>query len=214
MVDYIVGNPLEGHVEYRVPGSSGTGSGNAGYADIANTFTAEMFEIKPNNPTAVAAGSSEVELYVDKANLNCPPTASLSPAWRKGFNYSTRYLQGKDPLTYLQAILVEPGVIGYKYVAKNSLPSPAPVVISQDVLDKIGRLVTRLKGHLDKADGIIATFIRENPGFAAQIQAAGIGVGIGIIIGTIIEDFTTLGTGIADDWASFVLAYRIIRFCL
>ena len=32
------------------------------------------------------------------------------------------------------------------------------------------------------------------------------------VLGTILEDFLTLGGGIADDLPSFILAYRIVRF--
>ncbi len=35
-----------------------------------------------------------------------------------------------------------------------------------------------------------------------------------IIVGTILEDIITAGAGIADDWACFTLAYRIIRFAI
>jgi hypothetical protein len=37
---------------------------------------------------------------------------------------------------------------------------------------------------------------------------------VAIIVGTILEDILTLGAGIADDIASFALAYKIIRFAL
>jgi hypothetical protein len=33
-------------------------------------------------------------------------------------------------------------------------------------------------------------------------------------VGTILEDIITAGAGVADDWACFVLSYRIIRFAL
>jgi hypothetical protein len=46
------------------------------------------------------------------------------------------------------------------------------------------------------------------------IKTAAIGAGVAIVVGTILEDIITAGAGIADDWACFVLSYRIIRFAL
>jgi len=39
-----------------------------------------------------------------------------------------------------------------------------------------------------------------NPDLVTYIKGAAIGAGVAIIVSTIIEDFLTLGAGIADDW--------------
>jgi hypothetical protein len=59
---------------------------------------------------------------------------------------------------------------------------------------------------------IISEYMNENPDLVNYLKGAAIGAAIGIIVGTIIEDFATLGGGIADDLASFTLAYKIVRF--
>jgi hypothetical protein len=43
------------------------------------------------------------------------------------------------------------------------------------------------------------------------LKAAAYGAATAIVVGTIVEDFLTVGVGIADDWASFTLAYRLVR---
>ena len=53
-----------------------------------------------------------------------------------------------------------------------------------------------------------------NSDLVAYIKGAAVGAGIAIVVGTILEDVITAGAGIADDWACFVIAYRIIRFAV
>ncbi|MFM2339048.1 MAG: hypothetical protein RL115_2241 [Bacteroidota bacterium] len=71
-----------------------------------------------------------------------------------------------------------------------------------------------MKNNAQHANRIIAEFFQENPEVVNFIKGAAIGAGAAIIIATIVEDIVTLGAGIADDWASFVLAQRIIRFAM
>lgn len=54
---------------------------------------------------------------------------------------------------------------------------------------------------------VIGEFFRDpnNAELLNYIKAAGIGAGAGMIIGTIVEDFATLGAGVVDDWTSFYL---------
>lgn len=69
--DYMASNPLA-LKEYYIPGSSGKLNSNPGYADIANPATGEIFEIKPDNATGQAAGTAEVQIYLNQANSLCP----------------------------------------------------------------------------------------------------------------------------------------------
>lgn len=80
------------------------------------------------------------------------------------------------------------------------------------VVDKLKHLIDRLKQNFDKADIIIAEYLRQNPELVNYLKTAAIGAGVAIVVGTILEDVITAGAGIADDWACFVLSYRIIRF--
>jgi len=93
-------------------------------------------------------------------------------------------------------------------------PVPAPTVIPVSVLDKFQDLIDRLNGNWANRDQIIAEFFQENPDVVTYIKTAAIGAGVAIIVGTIVEDLLTLGAGILDDWACFVLAYRIVRFAI
>lgn len=54
-------------------------------------------------------------------------------------------------------------------------------------------------------------FLNQNPDIKQYLQVVAVGAAATIVIGTIIEDVITTGAGIADDFASFALAYRIIR---
>jgi hypothetical protein len=198
--------------EYQIP-FSGPGGFNAGYADIVNKVSGEIFEIKP--PTQLIAGIAEVNNYVLKANQYC--TGSNGPAttlWRQGVNYATRYFPAKDPTKLIEASLGtgSPGVIQYKYVDKNTVPQPYPVVVPASVLDKLKELVRRLKENIPEFRRIIAEYMSENPDLVNYIKGAAVGAAVGIIVGTIVEDIITLGGGIADDLASFLLAYKIVRF--
>ena len=60
----------------------------------------------------------------------------------------------------------------------------------------------------------VARFLHENPEVATFLKGAAITAGITIVVGTIIEDIVTFGAGIADDWASFYLAYRLVRIAM
>lgn len=82
------------------------------------------------------------------------------------------------------------------------------------VVEKFRHLINRLKQNFHKADEIMAEYLNQNPDLLIYIKNAAIGAGVAIIVGTIIEDIITVGAGIADDWACFVLSYRIIRFAI
>lgn len=207
MIDYLRRN-VTGQVEYQIPGSSA--AGNTGYADIADIGTAEIFEIKPNNASGIALGQTEVGRYVVQANIHCASSTAAGP-WKPGVIYLTRlFPDPHDPSSYIEASLTAVGVIGYRRVARSTNPLPAPLPTS--VKDKLKQLVQKLRDNASKWKEVVAEYLRENPDLVTYIKGAAFTAAVGIIIGTILEDIATLGGGIVDDWASFLLAYRIVRF--
>jgi hypothetical protein len=54
----------------------------------------------------------------------------------------------------------------------------------------------------------------ENPDLVDYLKTAAFSAAIAVVVGTVAEDIITTGGGIADDWASFVLAYKIVRFAI
>ncbi len=82
--------------------------------------------------------------------------------------------------------------------------------------EKFKKLFDRLRQNFSNADRIIAEYFNDpqNADVLNYIKAAALGAGVAIVVGTILEDVVTAGAGIADDWACFVLAWRIIRFAL
>jgi hypothetical protein len=210
-LDYVSTNPVYGEIEYAIPGSSA--AGNRGYADMVNLSSNEIFEIKPNNLLGLSAGNIEVGRYVAKAQQHCPVSAgSFPPAWSAGTNYPVRLLNCASPYSYLKASLIAPGVVGYEYVPKANNPAPAPAPIPVSMLDKLKELVNKLKDNVSRFEETIAEYLRQHPDLVMYIKQAAIGAAVAIIVGTIIEDIATAGVGILDDWASFTLAYRIVRF--
>lgn len=211
-LDYVSKNPVNGDVEFAIPNSSA--AGNRGYADIVNLQDKSIFEIKPDNPVGWASGISEVANYVSKANQYCSSTIPMGVPWSQGGSYTPTTLPTGTPNRYLKTRLHAPGVIVYSY-ENISNPNPAPpVVVPTSIVDKFKHLIDRLKQNFHQADQIIAEYLQQNPDLVTYIKGAAIGAGIAIVVGTIIEDVLTAGAGIADDWACFVLSYRIIRFAI
>jgi hypothetical protein len=211
-LDYLSQNVFNAEREYKIP-FSGLSGLNAGYADIVNKTTGEIFEIKP--PAQVITGAAEVTNYMLKANQYCTGSnGPLTAVWTKGFNYPTRYLPSKDATKFIKAELstTNPGVIVYTTVDKSTVPQPPPLVVPMSVVDKLKELVRRLKENVSEFERIISEYMSENPDLVNYLKGAAIGAAIGIVVGTIIEDFATLGGGILDDLPSFTLAYRIVRF--
>lgn len=210
-LDYVCRNPVYGEMEYAIPQSSA--AGNRGYADIVNKQSNEIFEIKPNNDDGKRIGAIEVDRYVEKAKIYCPTAVgSFPPAWHPGTDYATRYLPSTDPNKFLVAEKMASGVIGYKYEDKLNTPNPAPITIPSSIIDKLKELVERLKNNVNDFDRIISEYMSQHPELVTYIKSAAVGAAVGIVVGTIIEDFATAGSGILDDWTSFTLAYRIVRF--
>ncbi|MGN6435547.1 MAG: hypothetical protein ACTHMM_03400 [Agriterribacter sp.] len=209
--DYLQRHP-GGLREYSIPESS-KGGLYRGRADIVNTLTNEIFEIKPIG--LEEPGQTELMNYVVNANKHCPtssPSGAIKP-WSQGIVYETRLLPyPPDPTKKLEAKLASgyPGVIVYKLVQKGTEPNI--VFVPQNVLDKIKNLVRELKKNTDKIEEKILVYLRNHPEIVEYIKVAAVGAATAIIVGTIIEDIVTLGAGIADDWASFMIATKLIRF--
>jgi hypothetical protein len=213
-LDYVSKNPLFGEIEYQIPNASLANPNNRGWADIVNKQNGDIFEIKPDNVDGQANGALEVQNYVSKANQNCTGGTIMGAPWRKGAFYAPTILPGFQPNKYLVVTQRGPGVICYEEKVLFNNPNPLPVVIPSSILDKFGYLVQRLRGNVYDANRIIAEFLQQNPDLVTYIKSAAIGAGVAIIVGTILEDILTLGAGIADDWACFGIAYKIIRFAV
>jgi hypothetical protein len=213
MLDYISQNPVYGEVEYQIPGSSA--AGNRGYADLVNTFSREMFEIKSKvSSTAISDGVAELQRYLDQANAVCPPKpgdGGLLIPWNAGKTYTTRILPDpRNPLMNIKAELAKDGIILYSSTFRAI--EPILIVIPSDVFDKIKNLVKKLKDNFKDFEAIIARFLDENPDLKSYLKTTAYTAAAGIIVGTIIEDFLTAGAGVADDWTSFLVAKRIVEF--
>jgi len=212
-IDYMEQNQLYGHREYSIPYSGSSGQ-KPGYADIVNTLTNEIFEVKPNNPQGRAAGEAEVQNYVTKANLFCPIiNTSISPVWRPGQNYQPRYLNYPlNPTLSIEAKLLKPGVIIYDYVSRN--PATQPIVIPQNIADKLKLFLQEAAKNLNGITPEIILVLLQKPEYKEllkYIKTAVVGAVVAIVVGTIVEDFITAGAGIGNDVQSFLLAYKLIR---
>jgi len=210
-IDYIYQNKMYGEREYKIPFSGSSGQ-KPGYADIVNTLTNEIFEIKPDIQQRIDEGRAEVENYVTKANLFCPIlNASISPIWRKGFGYQPRYINyPNNPSLSIVTKLKEPGVIVYDYVSRN--PLTQPIVIPQDIAEKLKQFLQEAAKNLNElTPEKIMLVLKNNPEIVIYLKSAAVGAGVAIIVGTIVEDFLTAGVGISDDTQCFLLGYKLIR---
>jgi hypothetical protein len=211
-LDYVSKNPINGDVEFAIPNSSQSGN-RRGYADVVNLQDKTIFEIKPDNPTGTASGITEVSNYVSKANVYCN-TIPIGIPWSEGLNYEVATIPTSTTGRYLKTRLHAPGVIVYTYERNLNPSPPPPVIIPLTTVQKFKHLIERLKQNFQQADKIIAEYLQQNPDLLTYIKTAAIGAGVAIVVGTILEDIITAGAGILDDWACFVLAYRIVRFAL
>jgi hypothetical protein len=199
--------------EYFIP-QSGV-NGGPGYADLVNKNAYEVFEIKPDNPDGRKSGIEEAKRYVDNANVHCSPSLEgSSKKWTQGILYTSRtLLYPLDITKQLNVFRGEPGVIVYNIAQKNTIPQQ--ILIPKEVLDKIKSLLKDLKKDMDNLEEKILVYLQEYPEVIKYIKAAAVGAAVTIVIGTIIEDIITLGAGVADDWASFLMAYKLVRIaCL
>ncbi|MEZ2337220.1 hypothetical protein AB6735_16360 [Mucilaginibacter sp. RCC_168] len=201
--DYMFSNPLAMR-EYFIPGSSSKLTGAAGYADIVDPLTNQMFEIKPDNTAGQTAGAAEVQLYVTQGNLLCPPPNG--GIWAAGGNYATRYLPDpRNSSNLLQARLFSKGVIVYASVARNNQPAPEPVILPQNLTDKLKILFQRIKANPDNREQLVIAFVRQNPKIIPYLK----GASAGVVIASLLDDLD--GFGILDDWESFLIARTLWR---
>ncbi|ANI88256.1 hypothetical protein A9P82_02420 [Arachidicoccus ginsenosidimutans] len=202
--------------EYWIPESSSNNPNNYGRADIANPYTGEIFEIKPGeNQTEMTKGINEANTYVTKANQYCLSSLHGVSTWALGTTFTTVTLP-YSPTQDVVAELYKPGLIGYKLVSKNT--NTLPITVPQSVAERFKKLVERLS-HLENIispnnyERIISEFLRDpnNQDMVNYIKTAAVGVGVGIVVGTLIEDFLSDGMGFYDDIACFKVAYKIVR---
>lgn len=203
--DYILRNPLAVR-EFKIPKSSALG--NTGYADLANPLTREIYEIKSLGQKET--GRDEVKRYVDKANDECPGNGI---SWIKGKSYlpSPRILPNpRDISKELVVTLDEDGLIIYRTQPRTS-PDLQPVRVPENIHQKIKKFLEKIEQSTQNLDKEITIFLQQNPEVITYLKAVAVGTAAVIIVGTIVEDVVTLGAGIADDFASFALAYRLVR---
>jgi hypothetical protein len=214
-LDYVTNLNPAAFAEYSIPYAGASGI-RPGYVDIAVIETGELFEIKPES--RLFDGRFQIERYVNLANIHCPTTPS-SGVWVKGTSYPftllvPRILPHPMPAKIIMSYLGEPGVILYRTLEGDNVPSPVPVAIPASTLRRIKKFLAEHSQRLREIDieHAIRDFLEKNPDVEYWIKAAAVGAAMAIVVATIIEDIVTLGAGIADDWASFYLAYRLVRF--
>ncbi len=199
--------------EYMIPKAGP--NGGPGYADLVDLSTGEIFEIK--SEPQLTAGILEVATYVTLANIHCGG-APQSGSWRKGTFYSETGRKLYNPARPNETLVAwrasgEEGVILYRYESIDLQPDPILVPLPDPTLKRIMDFFNRVRpaiGTVD-LDVEIARFLRENEDIKKVIAAALVGTAITIVIGTIVEDFVTLGVGLADDIPTFYIAYRLVR---
>lgn len=203
-LDYLTYNP-NAVAEYAIPKAGK--NGGWGYADLVDLTTLEIFEIKTEEE--LNKGIEQVGKYLANATKECPRPPSV---WKLGLNYPSllRILPNpRNPSQILIPRLATPGVIVYK---SGTSPNPPIVVtVPVDTWERIKRFMERLGRNPASIDLEIARFLRENPDIAIALKTAAVTAGVVIIVGTIVEDILTAGAGIADDWASFMVAYRLVK---
>ncbi len=165
-----------------------------------------MFEIKPDNQSGQAAGINEIQIYVNQANALCP--AGNGIPWHGGTNYTTRYLlDPRNPDNVILSRLYSNGVIVYNSESRNGTPAPSPVVLPQNLADKLKALLQQIAQNPANMQQQILAFLRQNPKIIPYLK----GAAAAVVIGTIVEDIVTEGVGITDDWESFLVARTIWR---
>lgn len=209
---YMGTHPMQRTREYKIPNAGAT-MGIPGYADIVNTTTGEIFEIKP--PSSIQQGASEVANYVTKANAFC---ANGVP-YRPGNNFPTFVLPyftkpGKGMEVKLMNGDGFEGVL--RYSETNNRPNPVVLAVPQNATERLKNLIRKLVEKPDLAEYQIREFFSDpaNAQLKDAIKTAVIGAGIAVVVGTIVEDVLSGGLGLMDDIAHFTMAYRAIRFAI
>jgi hypothetical protein len=180
------------YLEYYIPQSSSKITGEAGFADIVNETTGEIFEIKSEK--GILNGRDEVTVYVDKANSFCYQIAPR--AWKKGEIYTGAW-EIIWPLDFSKKMKVrkaESGVILYDIVS-NSNPKLTPIAAPSEVYESIKEKIKRL-ANLISHNPTPSFAYNESLKFLNQLsKAAVIGIMIGGVIGDVAAIFEEIGTG-------------------
>jgi hypothetical protein len=194
--------------EFSIPGSGP--NGGIGYADIVDLNAHAIYEIKTylGSPQGVI----EAERYRQFAQQNCDPNAP----WHVGMQYPYRVI----PLNTQQELVAQqyplfPGVITYYTRRRQRRPQPVPVPAPErepatdrrTALEQIAEFVKQVIQSGENAEQAARRFLAEHP----EIKYFLIGAAVIIVVATLIEDILTLGGGIADDPASFAIAWVLVR---
>jgi hypothetical protein len=107
----------------------------------------------------------------------------------------------------LKVSLNSPGVIVYESEPRNGQPQPVPVILPENLAEKLKNLFRQIKANPTTMQQQVVTFVRQNPQIIPYLKSAAAGV----IIGTILEDIASEGVGILDDWESFLIARTLWR---
>ena len=194
--------------EYAIPKAGK--NGGYGYVDLVDLTTLEIFEVKHGTEDEIKKGIEQVNKYVALANIECPRLAPLLGTWILGTNYVPRVLPNpRDPKKVLTTELRQPGLIVYR--ESGTTTQPSPVVVPKRTWERIRKFMERLGHNPSDIDLECAKFLRENPDIAVAFKSAATTIGISIAVATVVEDILTLGAGIADDWACFMVSYRLIK---
>lgn len=225
--DYVTNiNRVSGALEYAIPGSGP--NGGVGYADMVDTATHKIYEIKTY--LGAAAGVAQAQNYANMANANCPAPIPQSP-WTVGNDYPAHTIL----ISATEAITVQqypqfPGVVVYhrrkrpqrvpvpvrrrapRTVPQNApqpapqqAPQPLPQPIPVPVMQQIEEFIHEVVETGVNAEQAANRFLRDHPELVYVVA----GLSIGIFLATIAEDILTLGAGIADDPATMGAAWAL-----
>lgn len=228
--DYVSNvNPGAGAVEYSIPESGP--SGGTGYADLVDTASHKIYEIK----TYIGAPKGEIEAlnYAYHANEHCAAAVPASP-WTVGNDYPPRTIpMGNDREIVAQQYPEFSGVVVYYTRKRQRVPDPVnvpvtapssekekarqpaprtapqsgPVPIPQTAMEQIRDFLKQaLKAGTD-ANTAAREFLTRHPELIDYAK----GLAIGVFLGTIAEDVVTAGAGLLDDPATMALAAALWR---
>lgn len=195
--------------EYGIPYSS-SDEEHYGYADLVNSFSRHIFEIKPVKSASL--GLIEVNRYIRQANIYCPP---IGGSWIAGTGLnSVVFPWPLDPTKELRVKMEndKPGVIIYDVVNKTT-PQPTPIPIPVDVPDvtkqRLSELLKRLIKNTDSAyrDKEIRKFLLD------LSEAALVSIIVGGVIVDILgglEIYASVGTATAPALLQMAIATSFV----
>jgi hypothetical protein len=189
-------------LEYQIPESGP--NGGTGWADIIDAQSG-IYEIKTY--LEIETGKTELERYIDKGKIHCKKN------FAKGLKYpSERVII--HPANPNKEIVAK----GYKaeyqgmiiYDVRNRNVSD-PIILPKNLFDKFKELKKKYEEDIDNIEREINEWLKKEPEVVKWIKVVGMVAAVTIMVATVIEDFITLGAGIADDVQSFYLARSIVR---